>query len=89
MEEILDFTSSLYFGDEKKLNFANGWGVCVGLMMVGCGQRLFRLTVLKNGDPYFNDDREWRWLTEADVARLSAIAKSWAPNQTFPKGEEE
>tara|TARA_Y100000004_G_C8610683_1_gene284527 strand:+ start:138 stop:407 length:270 start_codon:yes stop_codon:yes gene_type:complete len=89
MQEILDITSSLPFGDEENLNFANGWGVGVGLMMADCGQRFFRLTVLKDGYQYYDDDSEWRWITEADVARLSAIVKSWAPNQTFPEWEEE
>lgn len=67
--------------------FENGWGVHVGNHVVGCGMRLFHLTVMKNGDPLFNAYRGW--LTEADVARLSAIVESWAPDCAFPEWEDE
>jgi len=67
--------------------FENGWGVSVGNHVVGSGMRLFHLTVLKDGIPQFN--KRWGWLTEEKVAELSAIVKSWEPDQTFPDAWED
>ena len=67
--------------------FENGWGVHIlshGFYVDDEG--LLEVVVLKDGDRHYNNPVAMSrvWLTNADIARLSAIVESWAPDQTFP-----
>ena len=73
--------------------FENGWGVSVIDHGYGSDEGLLELAVTKDGDLHYDNPVAMGdvcgWLTVEDVERLSAIVKSWAPDQTFPEWEDE
>tara|TARA_Y100000034_G_C6847563_1_gene384093 strand:+ start:825 stop:1064 length:240 start_codon:yes stop_codon:yes gene_type:complete len=77
----------------SEYNFENGWGVSIIDWGYGGDEGLSELAVLRNGEMHYanpvscGDVRGW--LTDDEVTTLMEQVRSWKPDQTFPKWEEE